>query len=173
MQGTSMTCDGCGRRIEDLENPVIVYLVAGIAPLHQIVQHPDQSIQLQDYEMPQELRDLFDNGNYGKEARVELCAQCFATIFRSKQIGPDHDKNTVTLKEGRLVKDLSRPKKAVAGRIPLPAALHQIPESVLRDRFPLLQPRLIPEGQLPQDAKPSTKRRARKAAKAAEPPGEG
>ena len=138
MQGVSMTCDGCGRRIEDLDNPIVVYVVAGIAPLHPLAAGVERT-PLHNFDMPQELRDLFDNGSYQHEARAELCARCFGTTFKSKSVGPEADKNEVKLRGAQLVKELNRPTKATPGRIPLPAALHTMSNEELQGRFESLR----------------------------------
>lgn len=166
MQGTSMTCDGCGQRIEDMANPTMAYIVVGIPPLHPVA-NGDSKVPLQQFEMPQEMRDLFDNGSYNQPARVELCARCFGIIFRSKQVAAEQDKNSVSLKAGAALKDLNRPMKAMPGRIPLPAILHALKEPELRAKFDLLRPQQLTADQLPKDTKPTTKRRAKKAVESA------
>lgn len=72
MQATSFICDDCNCRIEDHDSPVVIYLTAGVVPMHPSVR--EGSVDVTDHPMPKILRDLLAK----PVAREEYCAACFA-----------------------------------------------------------------------------------------------
>lgn len=71
-QATSFRCDGCGERIEDMVNPVIVYYVTGPAPMHPIIT--DGGAEVGQFPLSARVRAVLAQ----KVARRELCAVCHA-----------------------------------------------------------------------------------------------
>lgn len=102
MQATSFTCSCCNERIEDPssttryegDNPVIVYMVAGVAPMHpQMPKEKGGVFDVTDFPMPQIVRDLLAQ----PVARMEFCPECFA-----EKLGlPMVDKSGKTVKPQR------------------------------------------------------------------------
>jgi hypothetical protein len=72
MQATSFTCSDCNERIEDKECPVIVYMVAGLAPMHPLTVAGKQQADVTDFPMPQIVRDLLAQ----PVARMDFCPDC-------------------------------------------------------------------------------------------------
>jgi predicted RNA-binding Zn-ribbon protein involved in translation (DUF1610 family) len=75
-QATSFTCEDCGERIEDKECPIVVYLVAGLAPLHPMTKAgaDGKVADVTNFAMPQIVRDLLAR----PVARMDFCPECFA-----------------------------------------------------------------------------------------------
>ncbi|MGH9422212.1 MAG: hypothetical protein ACRD3J_19705 [Thermoanaerobaculia bacterium] len=73
-QGTSFICNDCGGRIEDQNCPVVIYVVAGLAPMHPITKGGVSTADVTDYPMPPVVRELFSQ----PVARMEFCVGCFA-----------------------------------------------------------------------------------------------
>jgi hypothetical protein len=84
-QATSFTCEHCSERIEDPsattayegDNPVVVYIVAGIAPMHPMALAGKGAADITDFPLPRFLRDLLAQ----PVARMDMCAECFAEKF--------------------------------------------------------------------------------------------
>lgn len=72
MQGTSFICEHCHERIEDCNSPVIVYIVAGIAPLHPAAQANGVDLTLMP--LPAVVREVLAHPHN----RMDFCAGCFA-----------------------------------------------------------------------------------------------
>lgn len=74
MPEVSYPCSDCGERIEDTNCPVVVYIVAGLAPIHPMTKAGAGQADVTDYPLPQIVRDLLAQ----PVARQEYCAGCFA-----------------------------------------------------------------------------------------------
>jgi len=81
MQHASFKCDHCQERIEDPgtsaypgDCPVVVYMVAGVAPGHPMVLEGKGAADVTDFAMPQIVRDLLAQ----PVARMDFCPECFA-----------------------------------------------------------------------------------------------
>ena len=74
MQAISFSCEDCGGRIENKDCPVVVYLVAGLAPLHPATQAGNGHADVTDYPLPQIVRDLLAQ----PVARMDFCPDCLA-----------------------------------------------------------------------------------------------
>ena len=85
MQSTSFTCDCCKKRIEDEDCPVVVYVVAGLVPMHPKTQKGAQAVDVTDYPMSQYVRDLLAK----PIAREEFCAACFAEKMGHPLVTPE------------------------------------------------------------------------------------
>ena len=84
MQHASFKCDHCQERIEDPgtsvypgDCPVVIYLVAGLAPGHPMVLAGKGAADVTDFALPQIVRDLFAQ----PVARMDWCPECFAEKF--------------------------------------------------------------------------------------------
>lgn len=93
-QAVSYSCSNCDERIEDPgtsvypgDCPVVVYLVAGIAPMHPLAK--DGTADVTDFAMPQIVRDLLAQ----PVARMDFCPECFAEKLGLPMV--DKDGNVV------------------------------------------------------------------------------
>jgi hypothetical protein len=80
-QHPSFTCDHCKERIEDPgtsvypgDCPVVIYMVAGLAPGHPMVLGGKGAADVTDFAMPQIVRDLLSQ----PVARMEFCPECLS-----------------------------------------------------------------------------------------------
>ena len=71
MQATSFTCSHCLERIEDSDCPVVVYVVAGVAPMHPAVQKGLTDVT--GYPLPAIVREILSQ----PVNRMDFCAKCF------------------------------------------------------------------------------------------------
>jgi hypothetical protein len=71
-QHVSFTCSDCSERIEDQKSPVVVYIVAGLAPMHPETQAGKGHADVTDHPMPQIVRDLLAQ----PVARLDFCPGC-------------------------------------------------------------------------------------------------
>ena len=82
MQGVSYTCSHCIERIEDPsattvyegDCPIVVYMVAGLAPLHPLSIEGKGTADVTDFPMPDIVRELLSLPT----ARMEFCPECLA-----------------------------------------------------------------------------------------------
>src|SRR4051812_7316744 len=74
MPEQSFPCHDCGHRIEDTNSPIVIYVVAGLAPTHEITKAGGGQADITDYPMPPIVRELLSR----PVARLEFCVGCFA-----------------------------------------------------------------------------------------------
>ncbi len=74
MPESSFPCHDCGQRVEDTNSPIVIYVVAGLAPMHPISKAGGGQADITDYPMPPVVRELFGQAT----ARLEFCVGCFA-----------------------------------------------------------------------------------------------
>ena len=81
MQHTSFKCDHCQERIEDPgtsayegDCPILIYMVAGLAPGHPMVLEGKGAADVTNFAMPQIVRDLLAQ----PVARMDFCPECLA-----------------------------------------------------------------------------------------------
>lgn len=74
-QAISFICSFCHERIEDCDSPVLVYVVASIAPMHPQVLEGRADVT--DLPLPEKIREIL----LKPRQRREYCAGCFAREF--------------------------------------------------------------------------------------------
>lgn len=74
-QAISFICSVCHERIEDCLSPVLVYVVASIAPMHpQVLEGP---ADVTDLPLPEKIREIL----LKPRQRRDYCVGCFAREF--------------------------------------------------------------------------------------------
>lgn len=76
MQGASFICSECHQRIEDCNSPIIIYIVASLAPMHPSARVTG-TVDLTDMPMPAEIRTVLSK----PRQRRDYCVGCFARVF--------------------------------------------------------------------------------------------
>lgn len=89
-QNTSFSCSCCDERIEDCDCPVVVYMVAGLAPMHPRTQGGD--VDVTDIPMPAIVRELLAQ----PVSRMDFCPKCLAEKLGLPLV--DKDGKTVKVK---------------------------------------------------------------------------
>ena len=74
MQAISFSCEDCGERIETKDCPVVVYLVAGLAPMHPSTVAGMGVADVTYHPMPQIARELLAR----PVPRMDFCPECLA-----------------------------------------------------------------------------------------------
>lgn len=82
MQATSFTCSHCAERIEDSDCPVVVYVVAGLAPMHPEAQNGTADVT--DHPLPAIVRELLSQ----PVSRMDFCGKCFGEKLNLPLVAP-------------------------------------------------------------------------------------
>jgi len=98
-QAVSFSCSDCQKRIEDMDCPVVCYMVAGLAPLHPLTLDGKGAADVTDFPMPQIVRDLLAQ----PIARMDFCPECLAEKLNFPMVD----------KDGKEVKPKAVPKAVV------------------------------------------------------------
>lgn len=85
MPQLSFPCQDCGTRVEDTDSPIVVYIVAGLAPMHPVTKAGKGHAEVTDYPMPALVRELLAQ----PVARMEFCVDCFAKKLDLPMIVPE------------------------------------------------------------------------------------
>lgn len=101
-QSASFRCDHCEERIEDPSTtsayegdcPIIIYMVAGLAPGHPMVLAGKGVAEVSEFAMPQVVRDLLAQ----PVARMDFCPECFGEKFGLPMVNADGSKAKKTVK---------------------------------------------------------------------------